>query len=85
MSESRLGFTSTLRITPLWVVIVVDLLDLIFDTLAAPVVWFLLDRMNLKALRLLATVEAIVPFTQFIPTLTICWVLVNVFDVNLWE
>jgi hypothetical protein len=66
-------FTETLLYTPLIVVITVDLLDFALDILAAPFSWIILDRLGLKALRGVAVVEGILPFTQFIPTMTLCW------------
>ena len=67
-------FLETLFYTPLIVVVVVDLLDLAFDFLAAPISWTLLDRLGLKALRGVSTVEALIPGTQLIPTMTLCWI-----------
>lgn len=66
-------FTETLQLTPLAVVIAIDLLDLGLDVLAAPLSWAILDRLGLKALRGVATVEALLPGTQLIPTMTLCW------------
>jgi len=37
-------------------------------------VWFLLRRNNLHALRNVATVEALIPISGPIPTLTIAWI-----------
>lgn len=67
-------FVETLFYTPLLVVVAVDLLDLAFDFLAAPISWTLLDRLGLKALRGVSTVEALIPGTQLIPTMTLCWI-----------
>ena len=66
-------FTETLRYTPFVVVITVDLLDFALDFLSAPISWMILDRLGLKALRGVAAVEGLLPFTQFIPTMTLCW------------
>lgn len=68
------GFAETLLLTPFVVVLFVDMLDLAFDFLAAPVAWIILDRMGLKALRNVSVVEALVPFTQLIPTMTLAWI-----------
>lgn len=68
-------FFETLRYTPLIVVIGVDLLDLGLDILAAPLAWLILDWMGLKALRGFAALEALIPFTGPLPTMTIAWVL----------
>ena len=75
-------FTATLRFTPLLVVLGIDLLDFALDIFAAPFVWLILDWMGLKALRNVSAVEAIIPFTQPIPTLTLCWLAVRVFGVH---
>ena len=75
------GFGETLLHTPFVVVLFIDLLDLGLDFLAAPFAWVLLDRWGLKALRNVSAVEAIIPFTQAIPTLTIAWIWVRIFGV----
>ena len=66
-------FSETLRHTPLSVVILIDLLDFGLDFLAAPFAWIILDRLGLKALRGISAIEAAIPFTQGIPTMTLCW------------
>ncbi len=66
-------FTETLLYTPLVVVITIDLLDFALDIMSAPLSWAILDRLGLKALRGVAAVEGLLPFTQFIPTMTLCW------------
>lgn len=66
-------FTETLHYTPLVVVIMIDLLDFALDILSAPLSWAILDRLGLKALRGVAAVEGLLPLTQFIPTMTLCW------------
>lgn len=66
-------FAETLLLTPLSLVIAIDLLDLALDILAAPVSWAILDRLGLKALRGVAAAEALIPGTQLLPTLTLCW------------
>jgi hypothetical protein len=73
------GFAETLSYTPLVVVIFIDLLDFALDFLAAPFAWVILDRLGLKALRGVSAVEAIIPLTQVIPTMTLCWVWVRLF------
>jgi hypothetical protein len=70
-------FVETLFLTPLSLVIAIDLLDLALDILAAPVSWAILDRLGLKALRGVAAVEALIPGTQLVPTLTLCWFAVK--------
>ncbi len=72
-------FTQTLQLTPFLVVVMIDLLDFALDFLAAPFSWIILDRLGLKALRGVSVVEAVIPFTQAIPTMTIAWVWVRLF------
>lgn len=67
------GFFSTMRYVPLTLVILLDLLDFGLDIFAAPVSWLVLDRLGLKGLRNKAAIEALIPFTQTIPTFTLGW------------
>ena len=71
------SFATTLRIVPLSLVVVLDLLDLGLDIFAAPIVWLVLSRYKLQALRNVAALEALVPFTQVLPTLTVAWFVVR--------
>ena len=73
------GFGETLLYVPFLLVVFIDLLDWGLDVLSAPVSWVLLDRLGLRALRNVSTVEALIPFTQFIPMLTISWLWVRLF------
>lgn len=73
------GFAETLRYTPFLVVVFIDLLDFALDILAVPFTWVILDRLGLKALRGVSTVEAAVPLTQPIPTMTLSWIVVRFF------
>lgn len=75
------GFAETLQYTPFLIVVAIDLLDLGLDFLAAPLSWAILDRLGLKALRGVATVEALIPGTQFIPTMTLCWIGVRLLGI----
>jgi hypothetical protein len=77
-----IGFAETLHYTPFLIVLAIDLLDLGLDFLAAPVSWVILDRLGLKALRGVSAVEAFIPGTQFIPTLTACWIGVRLFGIR---
>jgi hypothetical protein len=72
-------FAETLAYTPFLVVVFIDLLDWGLDILAAPFSWVVLDRLGLKALRNVAALEALIPFTQPIPTLTAAWLYVRFF------
>jgi uncharacterized membrane-anchored protein len=71
------GFGETLLYVPLSLVLFIDLLDFALDILAAPITWVVLDRLGLKALRNVFALEAIIPFTQAIPAMTIAWVAVR--------
>lgn len=66
-------FFTTIRAVPIGLVLGLDLLDFSLDIFATPIVWAILSRFRLQALRNVAAVEAIVPFTQPIPTLTLAW------------
>lgn len=66
-------FFTTVRAVPLSLMVGLDLLDLGLDVLSSPIIWFLLRKLNLQSLRNVATVEALIPFTGPIPTLTIAW------------
>lgn len=68
------GFFATMRYVPLALVVLLDLLDFGLDIFAAPVSWLVLDRLGLKGLRNKAALEALIPFTQPIPTFTLGWV-----------
>jgi hypothetical protein len=68
------GFFATMRYVPLPLVILLDLLDFGLDVFAAPVSWIVLDRLGLKGLRNKAAIEALIPFTQPIPTFTLGWI-----------
>lgn len=72
-------FGETLQLTPISVVLMIDLLDFGLDFLAAPVAWIILDRLGLKALRGVSVVEAFIPLTQAIPTMTLAWIWVRLF------
>lgn len=67
------GFFATMRYVPLRLVVLLDLLDFGLDIFAAPVSWLVLDRLGLKGLRNKAAIEALIPFTQPIPTFTLGW------------
>ena len=67
------GFGEALLYTPLALVLFIDLMDFALDILAAPFTWVILDRLGLKSLRNVFAFEAFLPFTQFIPAMTIAW------------
>lgn len=71
-------FLAALRMTPLSVVILLDLLDFSLDIFAAPFAWALLSRLGLRPLRGVTLVEAVIPGTQLLPTMTLAWLLARV-------
>lgn len=75
-------FFTTVRAVPLSLVVGLDLLDLALDSFASPVIWFLLRRHNLHALRNVATIEALIPISGPIPTLTIAWIAARVLNLG---
>jgi len=74
--------TETLLLVPFYLVLAIDLLDLGLDVLAAPVAWIFLDHLGLRALRNISTVEALIPLTGPIPTLTLAWLAVRLLGVR---
>ena len=75
-------FGETLLYTPFVLVVFIDLLDWGLDIFAAPITWIILDRLGLRALRNVSAVEALIPFTQPIPTLTLSWIWVRFFGAD---
>lgn len=71
---------TALRLTPLVVVVLLDLLDFSLDFLSAPFAWVLLGYLGLAPLRTVTVAEAIIPFTQFLPTMTTAWVVARLTD-----
>ena len=75
-------FFTAIRLTPLVVVLLLDLLDFTLDFLSAPVAWLLLTRLGLGPLRGVTVVESLIPGTQIIPTMTLAWIAVRIFKVD---
>lgn len=73
---------TALRMTPLAVVILLDLLDMSLDFLSAPFSWVLLGYLGLKPLRGVTVAESLIPGTQFLPTMTTAWVIARLTDPN---
>lgn len=67
-------FFTTMRLVPLALVVLLDLLDFGLDVFSAPVSWIILDRMGLPSLRNRAAIEALIPITGPIPTFTLAWI-----------
>lgn len=73
-------FLTALRLTPLSVVILLDLLDFSLDFLSAPFAWVILGYLGLAPLRGVTTLEALIPGTQALPTMTTAWLLARLTD-----
>src|SRR4030095_11372007 len=56
-------FFPTVRAVPLSLVVGLDLLDLALDSFSAPIIWFILNRYGLKALRNARHNEASIPIS----------------------
>ena len=52
------------------------------DVFSAPIIWFILNRFGLQALRNVATVEALIPISGPIPTLTLAWLAARIFNLG---
>jgi len=76
------GYFETMHYVPLALVVVLDLFDFGLDIFAAPLSWIILDRLGLRSLRNKAAVEALIPFTQPIPTFTISWLGARLFGIG---
>ena len=75
-------FFTAVRAVPLSLVIGLDLLDLALDVFSAPIAWVILNRAGLQALRNTAAIEALIPITVPIPTLTIAWAAARLFNLG---
>lgn len=75
-------FFTTVRAVPLSLVVGLDLLDLGLDVFSAPIIWVILNRFGLQALRNVATVEALIPISGPVPTLTIAWLAARIFNLG---
>jgi hypothetical protein len=71
-------FLTALRATPLIVVLMIDLLDFGLDFLSAPISWVILSRLGLAPLRGVTAMEALIPATQLIPTMTLGWIVARI-------
>src|SRR5690606_41821838 len=68
-----------LQTVPFARVAFIGLLDLALDVFAVPITWVVLDGLTLRALRNVSALEALIPFTCPIPTLTLAWIWVRLF------
>ena len=75
-------FFTAVRAVPLSLVVGLDLLDLALDVFSAPIMWVILNRTGLQALRNTAAIEALIPVTGPIPTMTIAWFAARLFKLG---
>lgn len=75
-------FFTAVRAVPLSLMVGLDLLDLALDFLSTPIIWIILNRYGLQSLRNVASIEALLPFTGPIPTLTIAWFAARMFNLG---
>jgi hypothetical protein len=75
-------FFTAIRAVPFSLVAGLDLLDFALDVFSAPIMWALLNRTGLQALRNTAAIEALIPITGPIPTLTIAWLAARMFNLG---
>lgn len=75
-------YFTTVRAVPLSLVVGLDLLDLGLDVFSAPIIWWILNRYGLQALRNVATIEALIPITGPIPTMTLGWLGARLFNLG---
>ena len=64
---------------------ILDLLDFGLDFFSAPISWMMLSRLGLSKLRGATILEAFIPGTQAIPTMSLAWILVRLFGPKLKE
>jgi hypothetical protein len=69
---------TALLMTPLSVVILLDLLDLSMDFLSAPIAWTILSYLGLLPLRAAAVIVSVIPGTQFLPAMTLAWFIARI-------
>ena len=78
-------FIEAMRLTPFRVVLFLDLLDFGLDFFSAPISWMMLSRLGLSKLRGATILEAFIPGTQAIPTMSLAWIFVRLFGPKLKE
>jgi hypothetical protein len=73
-------FTTCLRAVPITVVIILDLLDFGLDVFSAPIAWVMLGKLGLQGLRGVTILEELIPGTQLLPTMTLAWIGIRLYD-----
>ena len=77
------GPVAALQATPFGVVVLLDLLDLSLDFLAAPLAWTLLSYLGLLPLRAVTVLWTLIPGTQALPLMTLAWLVVRLGKIKL--
>ncbi len=77
-----MGFVATLRAVPISLVIALDLLDFALDVFSAPISWLLLTKLRLQGLRTVTVIKDLIPFTEFVPALTLAWIAVRALNLR---
>lgn len=72
------NFFTALRATPISVVILLDLLDFSLDIFSAPISWVILGKLGLAPLRTVTMIEALIPGTEILPTMTLAWIIARI-------
>ena len=73
-------FMTCLRAVPISAVIILDLLDFGLDVFSVPIAWVMLGKLGLQGLRGITVVEEIIPGTQLLPTMTLAWIGIRLYD-----
>jgi len=73
-------FTTCLRTVPISVVIILDLLDFGLDVFSVPIAWVMLGKLGLQGLRGITVLEELIPGTQLLPTMTLAWIGIRLYD-----
>jgi len=69
-----------LRTVPISVVIILDLLDFGLDVFSVPIAWVMLGKLGLQGLRGITVLEELIPGTQLLPTMTLAWIGIRLYD-----
>ncbi|HID61470.1 MAG TPA: hypothetical protein EYP49_01805 [Anaerolineae bacterium] len=73
-------FMTCLRTVPITVVIILDLLDFGLDVFSVPIAWVALGKLGLQGLRGITVLEELIPGTQLLPTMTLAWIGIRLYD-----
>ena len=73
-------FMTCLRAVPISLVIILDLLDFGLDVFSVPIAWLMLGKLGLQGLRGITVLEEVIPGTQLLPTMTLAWIGIRLYD-----